>query len=93
MSVHVYTYIVPVYMYFLGTCIYMCMYMYNVYTLYVYVSTVHVFNICQNLLEKPSQSVAEHFAAEMIHFKAVPVSQAVHSFCNKCTTYYTRTVS
>jgi V-type H+-transporting ATPase subunit H len=32
-----------------------------------------IFATFRNLIEKPSQSVADHFAAEMIHFKAVPV--------------------
>lgn len=32
-----------------------------------------IFATFRNLLEKPGQSVAEQFAAEMIHFKAVPV--------------------
>ncbi|CAI8018615.1 V-type proton ATPase subunit H [Geodia barretti] len=32
-----------------------------------------IFATFRNLLEKPRQSVAEQFAAEMIHFKAVPV--------------------
>ena len=39
--------------------------------------------LSQNLLEKPSQEVAEKFAADMIHFKAVPVSDYVnvHTTC------------
>lgn len=32
-----------------------------------------IFATFRNLLEKPSQEVAEKFAADMIHFKAVPV--------------------
>ena len=57
----------------------------RVYTVHVHVhfnvllhTDIHVCTciliVIQNLIEKRSQSTAEHFAAEMIHFKAVPVS-------------------
>lgn len=39
---------------------------------------MHIICLSQNLLEKPSQDVAEKFAADMIHFKAVPVSNYVN---------------
>ena len=32
-----------------------------------------IISFTQNLLEKPSSHIAENYAAEMIHFKAVPV--------------------
>lgn len=46
----------------------------------------------QNLLEKPSQEVAEKFAADMIHFKAVPVSDCVRVHIT-CTYTYVSTDS
>ena len=49
-------------------------------TIILHVNISYMCTVClhQNLIEKPSPSVADHFAAEMIHFKAVPVSCHIH---------------
>ena len=42
------------------------------YTLY--------YTLIQNFIEKPTRTISEAYAAEMIHFKTIPVSRVLHHF-------------